>query len=82
MNTIFKRTHKQEVESQKRDAYMTRYDKLNKIGFEEAWLEATRNDAGLPEISSNESFTEREQILVRAIIGLARRVQELTYEWS
>jgi len=79
---MFKRTHKQEVESKKRDAYMTRYDELNTIDFEKAWSEATDNDSGLPEIQSDEIFSDREQILVRAIIGLARRVAELEYEWS
>ena len=78
----FELTHKQNIESQKHDAYTSPYDNINEINFNDAWNEAITNDTGLPDIPPEETFSERELVLTRAITGLARKIAELRFEWS
>lgn len=71
------RTHRQEVEAGKRDAFRSQHDHINKIGFSDAWKKIADRDAGLPKIPP-----EMPDDAKRAIVGLARWAEELEYEWS
>jgi len=60
------------------EAYRSRHEHINKIGFMEAWKQAASRDLGLP--TEPPEGVPRE--VQRAIVGLARRCEELEYEWS
>ena len=72
------RTHKQEVEATKTDAYQSGYTGINNMGFAEAWAIAAKLDPGLPKQPPQDISKEAQ----RAITGLMRRVVELETEWS
>jgi len=72
------RTHKQQVEFTKQDAYRCGYPHINAIDFKEAWKMIVEIDPGLPK----EPPENVDPLTSRAIIGLARLVAELRQEWS
>jgi hypothetical protein len=71
------RTHRQEKEKAESDGYHTRYEHINRIDFKGAWKNATGYDGGLPK--DPPKLPDDGE---RAIVTLARRVEELEYEWS
>lgn len=76
--------HKQQVEMAKakaaRDAYRSPYEKINLIDLTAAWKVIADLDAGLPKIPPEDVLLSEDA--KRAIVGLARLVEELRYEWS
>ena len=74
------RTHKQKVEAAKQDAWRSRYEHINKnvATVSDGWKVAASMDSGLPSELPKDISPEAS----RAIVGLARRIEELVWEWS
>lgn len=68
---------KQVERAKNSDGYRSRYDKINAVGFREAWRTAAERDGGLPEEPSDDPAS-----LKRAVVSLARLFLEMQHEWS
>jgi hypothetical protein len=76
---VEERAHKQEVLAGTRDAYQTGYPHIDlQMGLDEAWKLAVELDPCLPSVHPK----NLPESVKRALVGLARCVTELRYEWS
>jgi len=64
------------------DAYRSRYPSINAININQAWDLAAEIDRGLPKSRKDMSELDRNRYYKRALITLARALEEMRREWS
>jgi len=64
------------------DAYRSMYPSINAININQAWEMAAEIDRGLPKNCKDMSELDRNRYYKRALITLARALEEMRYEWS